>query len=618
MGDIRELLGVDAGAIAAPSNMAAAGLREAVSAPYRRAIVNPLGRDRDGRRAYTHLTFHQLAHEIARLSHGLPALGIVRGMRTLLAVKPDLHFTPLVYALLNIGAVPVLIDPGMGLKNLFTCIADVEPDGLIAIDRAQRMRRVIGRRAFKSVRVSITVGRRTFGDPTIADAREIGEKALRTGPFVSVDVSPDDPSAILFTSGSTGPAKGVVSTHGIMLAQTAAIRDLFGVKPGDVHLAAFPPFALFSTAMGATAVMPDLDPTRPATCDPALLVEGIEDQGVNFAFGSPAIWRRVADYCEARAITLPSIRNIMIFGAPIPPSVLARFGKILSGSNTAVSPVSPIGLPPSPLAADVPNVRDGASLPASDPRSPDGRHGQAGRATPDAYTPYGATEGLPIACIGGREVAAETGAQTALGKGYCVGMPAPGVDVRIIKLTDQPIPDWHDSLVLPQGEIGEITVRGPVVTREYFRNPEHNARAKIVDGDQIWHRMGDVGYLDERGRLWMCGRKGQRVRTASGDMFTVCCEAIFNEHRDVCRSALVGAGLGGVQKPVIVIEPTAAGWGRADRDTFKRELLALARGNELTRNIDTILFHRAFPVDIRHNAKIFREQLAVWAAKQVR
>ncbi|PMP74734.1 MAG: peptide synthase, partial [Chloroflexus aggregans] len=188
--------------------------------------------------------------------------------------------------------------------------------------------------------------------------------------------------------------------------------------------------------------------------------------------------------------------------------------------------------------------------------------------------------------------------------------------VAIIPISDQPIRSWQETQSLPAGVIGEICVSGPAVTREYVGRPQATALTKIADGDQVWHRMGDLGYFDEYGRLWFYGRKSQRVITSYGTLFTEPVELLFNQHPAVARSALVGVGPSGAQLPVVIVE-------RRPQVTIAptqliAELRQLAATTEMTASIHNFLIHTAFPVDIRHNAKIFREQLAVWAAKQLR
>jgi len=236
----------------------------------------------------------------------------------------------------------------------------------------------------------------------------------------------------------------------------------------------------------------------------------------------------------------------------------------------------------------------------------------------DVHTPYGATEALPVSSIGGREVLGGCSERSRNGAGTCVGRPLPGVDLRFIRITETPIAQWSDGLLVPDGEVGEIVVSGRVVTREYSGCKEATASAKIWDGDRVWHRMGDVGYRDAQGRIWFCGRKAHRVETERETMFSVPCEAIFNEHPDVARCALVGVGPHGRQKPLIIIEPETHRYPTRSREpVFRGELLCLARGSELTRSIKDILFYQDLPVDVRHNAKINREKLSEWAAGRV-
>jgi acyl-CoA synthetase (AMP-forming)/AMP-acid ligase II len=330
-----------------------------------------------------------------------------------------------------------------------------------------------------------------------------------------------------------------------------------------MDLPTFPLFALFGVALGMTCVIPDMDPTRPAEVDPTRLIQNIKKYNITTSFGSPALWNTVSKYCLEKNVQLPTLKRILMAGAPVPGSLLERFDRILS---------------------------------------------------PEAliHTPYGATEALPVAVISHREVVDETWKQTREGKGTCVGKAVNGLTLKIIKISDEAIAEWDDSLELPQGSIGEVVVQGPWVTRQYFNLDNATRMAKIQDGESFWHRMGDVGYLDESNRLWFCGRKSHRVQTADGTLFTIPCEAIYNTHEQVKRSALVGVGPAGNQTQMIVIEAE----GAIDKNTLTEELLTLGASHSITRSIQKVLYHPSFPVDIRHNAKIGREQLTSWASEQ--
>ena len=237
----------------------------------------------------------------------------------------------------------------------------------------------------------------------------------------------------------------------------------------------------------------------------------------------------------------------------------------------------------------------------------------------EMHTPYGATEALPIASISSREVLEETAALTRDGAGTCVGPRFPGIEWQVIEISDEPIETIGQARQLPQGQIGELIVRGPVVSSRYVTRRETNALHKIQDGSSVWHRMGDVGYLDSQDRFWFCGRKAHRLQTANGPMYTIPCEAIFQRHPRVYRAALVGIGSVPEQRPVMIVElwPEHRIRSVDDRAELLDQLSELAVRHEKTAAIRDVLIHPVLPVDIRHNAKIFREKLAPWAETQL-
>jgi olefin beta-lactone synthetase len=538
----------------------------AAAEPYRLAVVCPRGRDSAGRVEYAHLTFRQLDDDSDHVAHGLESVGIGRGTRTVLMVPPSLDFFALTFALFKVGAVPVLIDPGMGIRNLGRCLAEAQPEAFIGTFKAHLARHLFGW-ARKSLRVTVTTARRfRLADHSLARLRRLGS---RHGAHAIAPTLAAETAAILFTSGSTGVAKGVVYTHGIFAAQVEILRKLYRIEAGEIDLATFPLFALFGPALGMTAIVPDMDPTRPGSVDPSKIIEAIDDWGVTNLFGSPALIDRIGRYGAEHGVRIPSLRRVISAGAPVSARVIERFTSML------------------------------------EPRV-------------EVFTPYGATEALPVASIGSSTILNETRQQTDRGAGVCVGAPVQGIDVRIIPITDESIVEWDDGMVLPPGAIGEIVVRGSVVTQAYFNRPHADSLAKVRDSQtgRFWHRMGDVGYLDDRGRLWFCGRKSQRVVTPGGTLFTIPCEAVFNTHPDVARSALVGVRREEVTYPVVCVQ---LGSSRPRRPfaAIMAELAAMAQEHRHTRSIQTFLRHPAFPVDIRHNAKIFREKLAVWATRQL-
>ena len=542
--------------------------RSAEAVPHQRAVVFPESRDSMGRVAWTHLTFRELDDEVDAIARGLISLGVLPGHRIVLMVRPSIEFIALTFAIFRTGAVCTLIDPGMGKSSVLRCLDTVDPDGFVAIKPVHIVRKLMPWR-YRNSWLNVIVGpkRRSLGCSSLMEVIAAGGQSVEPLPQTKAT----DSAAIIFTSGSTGPPKGVLYEHGMFDAQVDLIQRHYKPESGEIDLPGFPLFALFNLAMQMTTVIPEMDPTRPAKVDPEKILEAIRSQGVTQAYGSPALWNRVGRYCEQRDLKLPTLRRVLSAGAPVPIHVLQRM-------TSALSPQA------------------------------------------DIYTPYGATECLPVASIGGRTVLNETAALTAVGRGTCVGTVFDRMEVRIIATSFDVLEDIGQARTLLQGEIGEIIVRGPVATREYFRRPDATSAAKIREGESFWHRMGDVGYLDDQGRLWFCGRKAHIVFPKTGPMYSVCCEAIFNKHPRIYRTALVGVGEKGSQTPVIVAEPEADQFptNSADSTLLLQELLKLAGENILTAGIRQILFHRSLPVDTRHNVKINREALAVWATKTLR
>ncbi|MDQ1064317.1 MULTISPECIES: olefin beta-lactone synthetase [Stenotrophomonas] len=494
------------------------------------------------------------------MAAGLAAYGIGRGVRAVVMVRPSPEFFLLMFALFKNGAVPVLVDPGIDKRALKQCLDEAQPEAFIGIGLAHVARLVL--RWCPSATRLVTVGRRWGWGGTTLDQLE-AQGARQPQPMAATDG--EDVAAILFTSGSTGVPKGVVYRHRHFVGQVDLLRSAFGMEAGGVDLPTFPPFALFDPALGLTSVIPDMDPTRPAKADPRRLHDAIARFGVTQLFGSPALIRVLADHGQP----LPGVRRVTSAGAPVPPDVVARIRRLLP---------------------------DDAQF----------------------WTPYGATECLPVAVIEGRELES-TRQATEAGAGTCVGRVVAPNEVRIIAIDDAPLPHWSQAREVAQGVVGEITVAGPTATDSYFNRPQATAAAKITetraDGStRVVHRMGDVGYFDADGRLWFCGRKTQRLETAHGPLYTEQVEPVFNALDGIARTALVGVGPAGRQLPVLCYELQP---GSADSPALQQRLRDEASAHAGTLRIERFLLHPGFPVDIRHNAKIGREKLAVWAATRM-
>jgi len=544
------------------TNIALSLKQSAETHPFKRAVVYPASRDRAGRVLYSQLTFRQLDRQSDNLAAGLDSIGIGRGTRTILMVTPGMDFFLTVFAMFKVGAVPVVVDPGMGIDRMLQCLARSRPRAFIGIEKAHVLR-TLRPGFFKTVKQWVTVGRKWFWGGYTLD--QLMNRFPAT-PFKPVQTTESETAAIVFTTGSTGPAKGVVYTHGNFDAQIRQIRSHFDIAPDEVDLPTFPLFALFDPALGMTAVIPDMDPTKPALVNPVKIIEAVENHGVTNMFASPALLNRVGKYGRENNIKLPSLRRVVSAGAPVSPANIEQFSSMLSGDT-------------------------------------------------QVHTPYGATEAVPVISIGSREILSETRKLSEQGFGMCVGRPIADTEVKLIKISDAPVSRTSDIREVPENQVGEITVKADLVTRHYYNNADADRLAKIPGPDgEVWHRMGDLGWKDAKGRIWFCGRKAHRVETGKETLFTIPVEAIFNNHEKVYRSALTGVGPENRQTPVVFVEPFEK---ISDEKQFIRELSDLAGKNPLTAGIEHIFIEYKFPVDIRHNSKIFREKLAIKARKLI-
>ncbi|MBT2514645.1 alpha/beta fold hydrolase [Arthrobacter sp. ISL-30] len=515
------------------------------------------------------LSWQQLQKTIVDVAAGLREAGVGPGSRVSLMVPPGVDLTVALYACLRLGAVVVVADAGLGTRGLSRAVKGTTPDFLIGIDKALAAASVLGwpgRRI--SVRDLPAARRRILGVEISLDV------LARRGAGVGEDqpthpVDPTAPAAVLFTSGSTGPAKGVLYTHRQLAAMRDTVAETFGIRSGARLVAGFAPFALLGPALGAVSVTPAMDVTSPRTLTARALADAAAAIDATVVFASPA-----------------ALRNVLVTRD----GVSGAGHKALQGIELLLSAGAPI---PEPLLAELQRLLPQASL----------------------HTPYGMTEALPVTDISFEQIqaaAAESAAGTVAGagNGVCVGTPVHGVRVAVVPLAaDGTAPGSHP--VTEAGVTGEILVSAAHVKETYDRLWLTQRESTSLPG---WHRTGDVGHFDGAGRLWVEGRLAHVV-TAPGAVVTPVGAEQAIERLDCVRmAAIAGVGPAGTQAVVAVVEtvpPTRKAGPAAPQLAGRVRKAALEAGV----NVSAVLAVPAQPTDIRHNAKIDRTRLSRWASR---
>ncbi|MFC4605337.1 fatty acid CoA ligase family protein [Rhodococcus kronopolitis] len=523
------------------------------------AVTYAAGVASEGLPDYTDVTFGELDEWSDALAERFAAAGMTAGVRTIVLVNPGPELYAILFGLFKTGAVPVVIDPGMGLRPMLRCLAAVNPQAFVGLPQAHAVR-VLFRRGFRGVGAKVTVGRRWFwGGQNLAG---LGRKPVGERP-PTAPAGDDELLMIAFTTGSTGPAKAVELTHGNLAAMLTQTQAVTAVTAEESALVTLPMFGVLYLLLGAQVVLPPLVPSKVGDTDPRHVVDAVNRFRVRTMFASPALLGPLLDHARTHEVVMPTVRAVFSGGAPVPAAVITGLREVLPGDA-------------------------------------------------QVHAGYGATEAIPMSTIESRELLDGLIERAQSGDGTCIGRPVDGVEVRVVAVTDDPIRDWAQAEPLREA-IGELVVRGANVSTRYHWPTTANLTGKITDGDRTWHRTGDLGRIDDQGRIWFCGRKSQRVETGAGTLHPVQVEQVFNAAPGVARTALVGVGDRGAQRPVLCVEATPGADAAAVLDGLRE------RGARfpLTAQIDRFLLHPRFPVDIRHNAKIGREELAVWAATRI-
>ncbi len=457
------------------------------------------------------------------------------GILVLLPVSAELYVALL--AILRLGLVAVFSDPSAGRQQIERSCERHPPKGLIASPTAHLLR--ILSPAVRRIPLKFSVG---LPVPWATS----WNRADRLGPLEQIHPSGRDmPALLTFTSGSTGQPKAVIRTHGFLLAQHRVLEQSLGLKPAEVDLTTLPVFVLANLASGVTSLIPEVDLRRPTAIDPAVLVGQIQVHRPTRIVASPALLERLADYCLDHGVTLSGFREIFTGGAPVFPRLLAKLESIAPQAEiTAI---------------------------------------------------YGSTEAEPIAHVEHEAIYQEDIDAMLAGRGLIAGTPVPAIQLRIL-------PDrWgrrvgpfsrteFESASLFPGEVGEIVVSGEHVLPGYLGGVG-DEETKFTVERAVWHRTGDAGYLDDRGRLWLLGRCAARIEDVHGTLYPFSVECAANHHPGVRRAAIISRD----GRRILVIEPDGS---RPVLDLISlRQRLASA-------HIEEIRILERIPVDHRHNAKI--------------
>ncbi|MGM7667489.1 alpha/beta fold hydrolase [Microbacterium sp. A93] len=524
------------------------------------ALVDMAGPDR------APLGWNRLAAVVDAIATGLVDRGVRPGDRISMMVTPGRDLTAALYAALKIGAVVVVADAGLGVAGMTRAVRAARPDWVIGKVPGLTVARTQG---WPGRRLSVE----TLPAP-LARALGVQDSLYRMaltfdGEAFTAVPGPSDPAAILYTSGSTGPAKGVLYTHGRLAALAGLLQEVFEVRPGSSLLAGFAPFALLGPAIGATSITPDMSVTRPATLTATAVADAARTGRATILFASPAALRNVvetaADLGAEDHTVLAGIELVLSAGAPVHPQLMREVSAIFPAARF--------------------------------------------------HSPYGMTEALLLADIDGQTVL-DLDERDAAEDGVCVGRPVGPVRLAIAPLGT----DGTASATLLEGPeasgvLGEVVVSAPHQKAGYDRLwlTDVHSKRDTLHGRQ-WHRTQDVGHLDADGRLWIEGRLQHVATTPDGPVAPGGPEARIDAMQSVSRSAVVGVGPRGTQAVVAVVEAAPQPGTRTPRAGLApTELTAQVRRAAAPVPVAAVLVTDRVPVDIRHNSKIDRTRLARWA-----
>jgi acyl-CoA synthetase (AMP-forming)/AMP-acid ligase II len=504
------------------------------------------------------VNYQQFCTLIDQFIQTLKDAGIQKESRCIVLLPPSVNMFALTLSLFRIGAIPVMIDPGMGLKSMFKALQNTDSKFLIATPKIIPAFLLFSKQ-LKGIKKTLFVRKGKSGKTGLFPITR-----RRTPSEYKVNNPTDkDLAAIFFTSGSTGMAKGVMYQHKQIRSQLEILKNEFSYNRDEIDYCTFPLIGFFSICLGLPVALANMNMTKPSTLNPKLLIKDLNKYNCSLMFCSPMVMKKLSDYSIKRKLKLRHLKEVNIAGAAVSPKDLEKFRSIVN-ENCIIN------------------------------------------------TPYGATEALPLTKINDRQIEI---ANSSKGTGVCIGKALGKTQIMIIKTTNEKTGSIEHIQKLENFEIGELMVHGPQVTQSYENNDTANSLSKVYDknSDTYWHRMGDLGYKDEFGRIYFVGRKTHQIVIDTTVLNTIPIEHHFNKHPNVVRSGLVSVFKNNKKLAVLCIEIKH----RKQKDKTISELELLAQETEESTLVKHFLVIKNLPVDPRHNAKIFREKLTLWAQKRI-
>jgi acyl-CoA synthetase (AMP-forming)/AMP-acid ligase II len=478
------------------------------------------------------ISFRQLSEQSRRGSTYLASLGFKPGDVVLVFIPMSIDLYCVLISLWRIGMTAMFLDPAADSKTMEICCGRAAPKGFIGIPAAHLIRLI--KRPLRQIPVGITTG----WFPLTNRWRSCSRFPL------SDDIAPcnaDTPALITFTSGSTGEPKGAARTHGFLAAQKSVLEQTLALEPGKSDLATLPIFTLINLACGVTTIIPSVSLKRPAEVNTGPILKAVARHRPMTAVAPPVFFERLIqdpDYGN-----LSSLKALFTGGAPVFPGLMKKLAHALPGTSIVAV--------------------------------------------------YGSTEAEPISELEYGDIGQEDFSEMAAGAGLLAGNVVAQIKCRIIEnCWGKPLgplqEDEFRSMVKERGQPGEIVVHGKHVLKGYLGGAGDAENKFRVEG-QVWHRTGDLGRFDEKGRLWLLGRCAAEIRDTRGVAYPFALETAARQYEEITKAAFMQIE----GSRILVIETVA------EIDTLKKKLQPLMARFHVDR-----LIKNRIPMDRRHNGKV--------------